>query len=129
MLIFTTIDVKLLKGRKFEVPLCADESLRDISQLPELAQCYSFVNIKLDKTGGLTMALEVAKLARKLGLGVMLGCMVSTSLSMAPAAFVASSFAAEFVDLDGPLLLQKDRAPAVVYEGSKMMPAQSQLWG
>jgi L-alanine-DL-glutamate epimerase-like enolase superfamily enzyme len=109
------------------VPVCADESAHDASGLAALKDRYDFVNIKLDKTGGLTGALAMARAARTQGFGIMAGCMVGTSLSMAPAALIGQM--AEFVDLDGPLLLARDRTPGLVYEGSTMLPPESALWG
>jgi L-alanine-DL-glutamate epimerase-like enolase superfamily enzyme len=85
------------------------------------------VNIKLDKTGGLTEALVLAREARALGLEIMAGCMVATSLSMAPAMIIAQG--ARFVDLDGPLLLAKDREPGLRYDGSLIHPPAPELWG
>lgn len=109
------------------VPVCADESAHDAPGLAALKDRYDFVNIKLDKTGGLTGALAMAREARTQGFGIMAGCMVGTSLSMAPAVLIGQM--AEFVDLDGPLLLAHDRAPGLVYEGSTMMPPEAALWG
>ncbi len=109
------------------VPVCADESLHDRAGLARVAERYDFVNIKLDKTGGLTEALAVASAARALGLGIMVGCMIGTSLAMAPAALLGA--AAEFVDLDGPLLLARDRKPGLVYAGSTLEPPRPALWG
>jgi len=109
------------------IPLCADESAHDRASLEGLMGRYDAVNIKLDKTGGLTEALEMAREARERGLAIMAGCMVGTSLAMAPATLVAQ-FAA-FVDLDGPLLLAKDREPGLVYEGSVVYPPRPELWG
>ncbi len=109
------------------VPLCADESFHGADELAEMAGRYQMVNIKLDKTGGLTEALRIAGEARKLGLEIMVGCMVGTSLAMAPAALLAG--VAKYVDLDGPLLLARDRVPGMKYEGSVMYPPPSALWG
>lgn len=109
------------------VPVCADESVHDRATLPLLAARYDAVNIKLDKTGGLTEALETARLARALKLKVMAGCMVATSLAMAPALLIAQD--ADWVDLDGPLLLAKDRVPGLAYNSGKVSPASSTLWG
>ena len=116
-----------LAGVSCPVPLCADESCHDTATLPGLLDRYQMVNIKLDKTGGLTEALALAKAARRAGLGVMVGCMVATSLAMAPAVLVAQG--AEVVDLDGPLLLQRDRQPGLRYDGSTLYPPESSLWG
>jgi L-alanine-DL-glutamate epimerase-like enolase superfamily enzyme len=109
------------------VPLCADEALHTAADLPRIAGSYAAINIKLDKTGGLTSAIELAREAQNLGLSIMVGCMVSTSLSMAPA-FLLSALA-HFVDLDGPLLLTQDRLPGLRYEGTTMFAPQAELWG
>ena len=109
------------------LPFCADESCHTAADLPALAGRYEYVNIKLDKTGGLTEALALLCQARQLHLGVMIGCMVATSLSMAPAALLAGE--AAFVDLDGPLLLREDRQPGLRYEGSTLYPPSPDLWG
>jgi len=109
------------------VPVCADESCHDRASLAALRGCYDMVNIKLDKTGGLTEALALREAARAAGFGVMVGCMVSTSLAMAPAVLVAQG--ADYVDLDGPLLLAQDRDQPLHYEGSRVFPPQSGLWG
>ena len=109
------------------IPICADESLHTAADLPAVAQCYQAVNIKLDKAGGLTAALELLAGARALGLGVMAGCMVGTSLAMAPAVLIAAR--AEYADLDGPLLLARDREPGLRYEGSEIQPFGPELWG
>ena len=109
------------------VPVCADESAHDRSSLKTLIGKYDAVNIKLDKTGGLTEALAMMSEARALGLMTMTGCMVATSLSMAPAMLVAQR--ATFVDLDGPLLLARDRENGLRYEGSLVYPPTMELWG
>ncbi|MHA1152686.1 MAG: N-acetyl-D-Glu racemase DgcA [Alphaproteobacteria bacterium] len=109
------------------LPVCADESFTDRASLLALAGRYDCVNIKLDKAGGLTESLALAGAARAAGLGVMVGCMVGTSLSMAPALLVAGL--ADFVDLDGPLLLAEDRNPGLTYRGSLIDPAAPELWG
>jgi L-alanine-DL-glutamate epimerase-like enolase superfamily enzyme len=109
------------------VPICADESFRTADDLTRVAAHYDAVNIKLDKTGGLTAALELAGHARTLGLAVMVGCMVATSLSMAPALLLAQD--ADWVDLDGPLLLARDRSPSLRYEGAVVYPPEAALWG
>jgi L-alanine-DL-glutamate epimerase-like enolase superfamily enzyme len=109
------------------VPVCADESLHTSADLDRLLGRYDAVNIKLDKTGGLTEALQLAGEARARGFKVMLGCMVATSLSMAPATLVAQ--AADWVDLDGPLLLAKDREPCLSYRGALLEPPAAALWG
>ena len=109
------------------VPLCADESAHDRASLATIARRYDAVNIKLDKTGGLTEALATAAEARRLGLKIMVGCMVATSLAMAPALLLAQD--ADFVDLDGPLLLERDRVPGLSYSSGTIMPAPAALWG
>jgi L-alanine-DL-glutamate epimerase-like enolase superfamily enzyme len=109
------------------VPVCADESAHGRASLPALVGKYDAVNIKLDKTGGLTEALAMVADAHTLGLMVMTGCMVATSLSMAPAILVAQT--ARFVDLDGPLLLTRDRAGGLIYDGSLVHPPAAALWG
>ncbi len=109
------------------VPVCADESAHDRASLASLVGKYDAVNIKLDKTGGLTEALLMSKEAQALGLTIMAGCMVATSLSIAPAILIGQS--ARFVDLDGPLLLARDREPGLRYEGSLLHPAPRELWG
>jgi L-alanine-DL-glutamate epimerase-like enolase superfamily enzyme len=116
-----------LEGFDSPVPLCADESLHTRAELPACARRYAVANVKLDKTGGLTEALALAHEARALGMGVMVGCMVATSLAMAPAMIVAQG--ADFVDLDGPLLLARDREPGLVVTGSMLEPPPPELWG
>ncbi len=109
------------------LPVCADESAHGIASLPALRGKYDAVNIKLDKTGGLTEALAMVHEAERLGLTVMAGCMVATSLAMAPAMLVAQR--AGLVDLDGPLLLARDRPDGLRYDGSLVHPAAPALWG
>lgn len=116
-----------LAGLRSPVPLCADESCHTAADLSRLATLYSHVNVKLDKTGGLTGAIDLALAARQAGLGLMVGCMVGTSLAMAPALLLAGM--AEFVDLDGPLLLARDRVPGLVYDGAVIQPPPTALWG
>ena len=116
-----------LKRAKQPIPICADESVHDRASLDRIAGKYDAINVKLDKTGGLTEALALAAAAEERGLAVMVGCMVSTSLSMAPAMLVAQR--ARFVDLDGPLLLAKDRPNGLRYDGSLIYPPDSALWG
>ena len=116
-----------LAGRRFALPLCADESCHTRADLPRLAGRYRMVNVKLDKTGGLTEALALAADARAMGLRLMVGCMVGTSLAMAPAALLAGG--ADYVDLDGPLLLARDRAPGLCYDGAALQPPEPALWG
>lgn len=117
----------LLAGFDSPVPLCADESCHTRDGLEALKSRYDLINIKLDKTGGLTEALAMAREAQGHGFGIMVGCMLGTSLAMAPAMLVAQ--AADFVDLDGPLLLAEDRTPALRYEGSQVFPPEPALWG
>jgi L-alanine-DL-glutamate epimerase-like enolase superfamily enzyme len=107
--------------------ICADESVHTRADLDRLAGRYQAVNIKLDKAGGLTEALALAVEARARRLRVMVGCMVATSLAMAPATLVAQG--ADWVDLDGPLLLAKDREPQLRYEGALVYPPEPRLWG
>ena len=109
------------------LPVCADESCHDRASLPALKGKYDFVNIKLDKTGGLTEALALRDLARGAGFDVMVGCMVGTSLAMAPAVLVAQG--AAIVDLDGPLLLAEDRDHALDYDDLGAHPPEAALWG
>ncbi|MFO7919888.1 MAG: N-acetyl-D-Glu racemase DgcA, partial [Nioella sp.] len=108
------------------LPVCADESCHDRASLPGLKGKYDMVNIKLDKTGGLTEALALRAAARDAGYGVMVGCMVGSSLAMAPAVLVAQG--ADVVDLDGPLLLAEDRAAPLVYDAAGVHPASAELW-
>ncbi len=116
-----------LKNFVSAVPLCADESLHTRKDLAACVGLYGCINIKLDKTGGLTEAVALAAEARAKGLTIMAGCMVATSLSMAPALLIAQG--AAFVDLDGPLLLAKDREPGLVFRGSTVEPPEPGLWG
>ncbi len=109
------------------VAVCADESVHDRNSLAPLRARYDAVNIKLDKTGGLTEALAMADAAQALGFEIMIGCMVATSLSMAPAMLVTPQ--ARFVDLDGPLLLARDREHALRYDESLVYPPAASLWG
>ncbi|OHV88514.1 N-acetyl-D-Glu racemase DgcA [Mesorhizobium sp. ORS 3428] len=117
----------ILREIAHPVPICADESVHEAKDLDALAGLYDAVNIKLDKTGGLTEALRLRERARDLGFGIMVGCMVGTSLAMAPAVLLAQG--ADFVDLDGPLLLARDREPGLVYRGSLVSPPDPALWG
>ncbi|MEM8986019.1 MAG: N-acetyl-D-Glu racemase DgcA [Pseudomonadota bacterium] len=116
-----------LNGFSPPAPLCADESFHDSAGIPKLADKYQAVNIKLDKTGGLTEALKAAEAAKAKGLTIMAGCMLASSLAMAPA-FLLSSYA-DYLDLDGPLLLAEDFEPPIRYEGALMHPAETALWG
>ncbi len=109
------------------VPICADESCHTRQDIDRMAALYDVINIKLDKTGGLTEALALRDAAVAAGLKIMVGCMISTSLAMAPALLVAQG--AAFVDLDGPLLLAKDRDPPLQFDGSIIHPPVPALWG
>jgi L-alanine-DL-glutamate epimerase-like enolase superfamily enzyme len=109
------------------IAVCADESAHARDSLAGLTDRYDAVNVKLDKAGGLTEALAMAAEAERLGLKLMVGCMVATSLAMAPALLVAQR--AAVVDLDGPLLLAKDRPDALHYAGSRVDPPSRALWG
>ncbi|RLM18208.1 dipeptide epimerase [Brenneria alni] len=118
---------RILAELPHPIPICADESCHDSHSLEAIAGCYDMINIKLDKTGGLTEALRLRTSALNQGMQIMVGCMVSTSLSMAPAFIVAQG--AQVVDLDGPLLLQRDRTNGLHYDGSKIHPSEAALWG
>jgi L-Ala-D/L-Glu epimerase len=121
------IDDAALAATTRPIPVCADESVHDRASLAGLVGKYDAVNIKLDKAGGLTEALALAAAADAMGFAVMVGCMVSTSLAIAPAMLVAER--ARVVDLDGPLLLAKDRPHGARYEGSLLHPVSPELWG
>jgi L-Ala-D/L-Glu epimerase len=112
---------------KRPIPVCADESVHDRASLDALFGKYDAINVKLDKAGGLTEALALAAQAERRGFALMVGCMVATSLAMAPALLLAQR--ARIVDLDGPLLLAKDRAHGLSYDGSLVHPAEPALWG
>ncbi|PZF78672.1 dipeptide epimerase [Aestuariivirga litoralis] len=116
-----------LLGLSRAVTVCADESAHGLDSLDQLIGKYDAINVKLDKTGGLTPAIALARAARERDLGIMVGCMLATSLAMAPA-FLLSPLA-EVIDLDGPLLLKQDRQPAVRFDGSLMQPPPPTLWG
>jgi L-alanine-DL-glutamate epimerase-like enolase superfamily enzyme len=116
-----------LAAFKHPIPICADESAHGVASLPALADKYDAVNIKLDKAGGLTEALAMAAEAERLSLPIMAGCMVATSLAMAPALLLAQR--ARYVDLDGPLLLARDRPQGLTYSGSLVFPPLPALWG
>lgn len=120
-------DDEALRGIKSPIPFCADESAHGLEGMTRLVGLYDYINIKLDKTGGLTEALSVRRCARRRNLKIMVGCMVATSLAMAPAMLIAQD--AEFVDLDGPLLLARDREHGIRFTGSVMEPASPELWG
>jgi L-alanine-DL-glutamate epimerase-like enolase superfamily enzyme len=117
----------ILAGMPRPVPVCADESARSSADLAALAGRYDAVNVKLDKAGGLTEALAMARQARAMELKIMVGCMVATSLAMAPALILAQD--ADWVDLDGPLLLARDRAPGLVCTNAFILPPSPALWG
>jgi L-alanine-DL-glutamate epimerase-like enolase superfamily enzyme len=130
----TLIEQPLPEGRdaaltriKRPIPVCADESVHDRASLDALSGKYDAINVKLDKAGGLTEALALAAEAERRGLSIMAGCMVATSLAMAPAMLVAQR--ARVVDLDGPLLLAKDRPDGLRYEASLAFPPEPALWG
>jgi L-alanine-DL-glutamate epimerase-like enolase superfamily enzyme len=112
---------------KRPIAVCADESVHDRASLSGLRERYDAVNIKLDKTGGLTEALAMADAATAQGFDIMVGCMVATSLSMAPAMLLTPQ--ARFVDLDGPLLLARDRDGGLRYDGSLVYPPDVAFWG
>jgi L-Ala-D/L-Glu epimerase len=116
-----------LAAVKRPVPVCADESIHVAADVSALADRYDAINIKLDKTGGLTGAMALANAATACNMKLMVGCMVATSLAMAPAFLIAQR--ADYVDLDGPLLLQRDRVPGIRYDGSVMNPPPPELWG
>ncbi len=116
-----------LRGMARPIPVCADESCHDRASLPDLAGKYDMVNIKLDKTGGLTEAMALRDAARGLGYDVMVGCMVGSSLAMAPATLVAQG--AAVVDLDGPLLLAEDRSEPLKFDAAGVHPPRAALWG
>ena len=116
-----------LIGLERPVPVCADESCHDTATIDALVGKYDMINIKLDKTGGLTEALRLRDAAMGMGFEVMVGCMVGTSLAMAPGILVAQG--AKVVDLDGPLLLAQDRPGGLRYDGSTVHPPESALWG
>lgn len=116
-----------LQGLQTSIKICADESAHTAEDISQLVGRYDAINIKLDKSGGLTEALVMVQKAKSAGLSIMVGCMVSTSLSMAPATVVAQY--ADYVDLDGPLLLTKDREPAIKYQSGAIFPTTPVLWG
>jgi L-alanine-DL-glutamate epimerase-like enolase superfamily enzyme len=109
------------------LPVCADESCHDSASLADLRGKYDVVNIKLDKTGGLTEALALRDAAQAMGFGIMVGCMVGSSLAMAPATLLAQG--AAFTDLDGPLLLAQDRDNPLLFDEHGIHPPHPALWG
>lgn len=118
---------RMLAEIERKVPVCADESVHDRAGLAELRDRYDAINIKLDKTGGLTEAIALAAEARNEGFEIMIGCMLGSSLAMAPALLLTPD--AAVVDLDGPLLLAHDRPAGLVFEGSLIHPPAAELWG
>ena len=118
---------QMLAGFAHAVPICADESAHARHGIVDLRTRYDVINIKLDKAGGLTEALATASEAEALGFALMIGCMVGTSLAMAPAMLLAPR--ARYVDLDGPLLLARDRPDGLRYDGSTVFPPEPRLWG
>jgi L-alanine-DL-glutamate epimerase-like enolase superfamily enzyme len=118
---------EVLESLDHPVPVCADESCHTTTDLPRLKNRYEVINVKLDKTGGLTEGLRLCEQARESGFKLLIGCMVGTSLGMAPARLLAS--AAEWVDLDGPLLLARDCDHALPYENGRIGIPPRELWG
>jgi L-Ala-D/L-Glu epimerase len=118
---------KVLETLDHPIPVCADENCHTSADLPRLENRYDVINVKLDKTGGLTEALRLCERARESGFKLLIGCMVGTSLSMAPARVLAS--AADYVDLDGPLLLARDREYGLYYRDGKIGIPSRELWG
>ena len=116
-----------LKSLPRPIPVCADESCHTTESLARIVDRYDMINIKLDKTGGLSEALRLRKAAEAEGLGIMVGCMLATSLAMAPATLVAQGVA--IVDLDGPLLLENDRQPGLRFDSNLVYPPSPELWG
>ena len=116
-----------LEGLDYPAPICADESVHTAQDLDRIAGRYRMVNVKLDKAGGLTGALELARAARARGLGVLAGCMVASSLAIAPALFLAAE--ADFADLDGPWWLAEDRPGGCRFEGGTIHPPAPGFWG
>jgi L-Ala-D/L-Glu epimerase len=120
-------DDEALRGLAGNTILCADESAHDIAGLKQLQGKYDAINIKLDKAGGLTAALELAHAAKAMDFKIMVGCMLATSLAMAPAFLLAQL--ADYVDLDGPLLLSQDRPHGIAYHNGIMQQPVPALWG
>src|SRR5260370_466269 len=118
---------EVLETLDHPIPVCADESCHTSADLPRLTKRYEMINVKLDKTGGLTEALLLSEDAREDGFKLLIGCMVCTSLGIAPARLLAST--ADYVDLDGPLLLARDRDHGVSYHNGKMDIPPRELWG
>lgn len=120
-------DDEWLDGFSPTVPICADEAVHVAADLDMVARRYQAVNVKLDKSGGLTAALDVAREARAMGLGLMTGCMICSSLSIAPALHLAAM--SDFADLDGPLWLREDRPGGIRQEGGLIHPPAKGFWG
>ena len=120
-------DDEWLDGYSPAVPICADEAVHVAADLDVVARRYQAVNVKLDKSGGMTAALDVAREARAMGLGLMTGCMICSSLSIAPALHLAAM--SDFADLDGPLWLQEDRPGGIRQEGGLIHPPAKGFWG
>jgi L-alanine-DL-glutamate epimerase-like enolase superfamily enzyme len=120
-------DDEALRTLERPIPICADESCHDRGSLKDIVDRYDMINIKLDKAGGLTEALELRNAATANGLRVMVGCMLATSLAMAPATLLAQGVS--IVDLDGPLLLERDRQPGLLFERGLVHPPPRKLWG
>jgi L-alanine-DL-glutamate epimerase-like enolase superfamily enzyme len=116
-----------LESLDHPVPVCADESCHTTADLPRLVNRYDAINVKLDKTGGLTEALLLTQRAREHGFKILIGCMVCTSLGIAPARLLVG--ATDYADLDGPLLLAGDRHHALIYENGRIGLPQRELWG
>ena len=116
-----------LAGLDRPLPVCADEACHDRASLPAIAGKYDMINIKLDKTGGLTEALALKAEAEAKGLKIMVGCMIGSSLGMAPGVLVAQG--AAVTDLDGPLLLATDRSNGLTYDAAGVHPPAANLWG
>jgi L-alanine-DL-glutamate epimerase-like enolase superfamily enzyme len=117
----------VLENLDHPIPICADESCHTTADLPQLKNRYEMINVKLDKTGGLTEALHLCERARENGFKLLIGCMACTSLGIAPARLLAS--AADYVDLDGPLLLARDREHPLPYQNGRIGSPPRQLWG
>jgi L-alanine-DL-glutamate epimerase-like enolase superfamily enzyme len=124
---FPAASDEILETLEHPIPVCADESCHTSDNISRLKKRYDMINVKLDKTGGLTEALQLCTVARESGLKILIGCMVGTSLSMAPARVIAS--VADYVDLDGPLLLARDREQGLVYRRGKIDIPSRELWG
>jgi L-alanine-DL-glutamate epimerase-like enolase superfamily enzyme len=122
-----TSDDGFLTGFESAIPLCADESCQTAESLPSLIGKYDYVNLKLDKTGGLTAALRSMSAAQAMGFEIMVGCMGGSSLSMAPA-FIIGQYCS-YVDLDAPLLIKADVPHAIRYDGASMHVPAKELWG